>query len=202
MGAILVLAVAAAIALVSCAGTPSGGTEAAQTSNAGQFHGSGFAACPPAARTAAGNAAKSAGQRLPAVPLTCMDGSGRSVRLDQLTGRPMVVNLWASWCQPCGQELPAFARLAASAGQTLVVLGVSTKDDPGRAVAAGRDVGVRFANVFDPDVAVERSLGRTNLPITLLIGPDGVIRHVYAGPVLTDAALAQLVQQYLGVPVR
>ena len=192
-----VVLAAAAIALAGCAGPSGGATDTTRQSTSAQFRGSGFAACP-----AAGPATRPAtGKRLPAVALTCMDGTGRAVRLDQLTGKPMVVNLWASWCQPCGQELPAFSRLAASAGQNLVVLGVSTKDDPSRAVAAGRDVGVRFANVFDPGVAVERGLGRTGLPITVLVGADGGIRHVYAGPVLTDAALATLIQRYLGVRV-
>ena len=191
-------AVGAAIVLAGCAGPAGGATGTARESTPSQFRGSGFAACPPAGPAAPASTAK----RLPAVALTCMDGTGRRVRLDQLTGKPMVVNLWASWCQPCGQELPAFSRLAASAGHNLVVLGVSTKDDPGRAVAAGRDVGVRFANVFDPGTTVERSLGRTSLPVTVLVGADGGVRHVYAGPVLTDAALAQLVQRYLGVPVR
>jgi peroxiredoxin len=190
------LAALAVLALAGCAGS-SGATDTARTSIAGQFRGSGFAACPTPGKTPS-----VAPKRLPAIALTCMDGSGRTVRLDQLTGKPMVLNLWASWCQPCGKELPAFSRLAASAGHTLVVLGVSTKDDPGRAVAAGRDVGVQFANVYDPDVAVGRSLGRTSLPVTVLVGADGAIRYVYAGPVLTDQALAELVQQHLGVPVR
>lgn len=186
----------AVLVLAGCAGSSGGSTDTARTSTA-QFRGSGFAACP-----APGKTSSVAPKRLPAITLTCMDGSGHAVRLDQLTGKPMVLNLWASWCQPCGKELPAFSRLAASAGHTLVVLGVSTKDDPSRAVAAGRDINVRFANVYDPAVAVGRSLGRTSLPVTVFVGADGAIRHVYAGPVLTDSALAELVQQYLGVPVR
>jgi thiol-disulfide isomerase/thioredoxin len=155
------------------------------------FQGSGFAACPQ----------EGAKGRLPAVTVTCMDGSGRTVSLDRLTGRPMVVNLWASWCPPCGKEMPAFVRLHRKAGDNLVVLGVATKDDPDRALAAARDVGVHFANVFDPDAAVERGLGRANLPVTVFVDAKGTVKYTYAGPVLTDKKLADLVKQHLGVVV-
>ncbi|WP_163512286.1 TlpA family protein disulfide reductase [Fodinicola acaciae] len=155
------------------------------------FQGSGFAACPRPA----------AGGKLPAVTVTCMDGSGQTVSLDRLTGRPMVVNLWASWCAPCGQEMPAFQRLHSKARDNLVVLGVATKDDPTRSVQAAQDVGIRFANVFDPNAAVERGLGRANLPVTVFVDAKGAVTYLYAGPVLTDKALADLVKRYLGVVV-
>lgn len=175
----LVAAVVVAAVLAGCAAQPT------------PFRDTGFAACPqPGAKG-----------RLPAVTLTCMDGSGRTVSLDRLTGRPMVVNLWASWCAPCGQEMPAFVRLHRKASNNLVVLGVATKDDPSRAVAAARDIGVRFPNVFDPAAAVERGLGRANLPVTVFVDAKGTVKYTYAGPVLTDKALADLVKQHLGVVV-
>jgi thiol-disulfide isomerase/thioredoxin len=131
-----------------------------------------------------------------------MDGSGRAMRLDGPTGVPMVVNLWAPWCGPCAEELPAFQRLHATAGDELVVLGVVTESAAAQSVAAAKDFGLEFANVYDRGSVVLRALKRASLPVTVFVGPDGGIRHVYTGRALTDAALRALVRTYLGVVVR
>jgi thiol-disulfide isomerase/thioredoxin len=181
----LFAALAAAVLLAGCATTTP------------QFRDSGFAACPaPSAATAL------PGKALPAAELECMDGSGTRVPLDRPVGVPMVVNLWAPWCGPCAEELPAFQRLYADAGDALVVLGVVTKSDPGQTVSAARDLGLRFPNVFDRDEEVLRGLRQRGLPVTVFVGPDGGVRSVYKGGVLTDAALRGLVRTHLGVDVR
>jgi hypothetical protein len=56
--------------------------------------------------------------------------------------------------------------------------------------------------VYDRDGVVLRGLRRTAMPVTVLVGADGVVRRVYNGPVLTDAALRDLVRAHLGVVVR
>jgi cytochrome c biogenesis protein CcmG/thiol:disulfide interchange protein DsbE len=186
----LFAALAAAVLLAGCATTTP------------QFRDSGFAACPaPSAATALPGKALPA-TALPAAELECMDGSGTRMPLDRPVGVPMVVNLWAPWCGPCAEELPAFQRLYADAGDALVVLGVVTKSDPGQTVSAARDLGLRFPNVFDRDEEVLRGLRQRGLPVTVFVGPDGGVRSVYKGGVLTDAALRGLVRTHLGVDVR
>ena len=187
------LALAALVAGVLAAGCAGPAADPVPSST---FRDSGFAACPEpvsGARTA---------DSLSSTALQCMDGSGRSVSLDRPVGTPTVVNLWATWCAPCAEELPAFQRLHADAGDQLVVLGVVTDSAAAQSVAAAKDLHLSFANVYDRESAVLKGLRRASLPVTAFVGADGSIRHVYTGPALTDTALRDLVREHLGVVVR
>lgn len=156
----------------------------------------GFPPCPTRSPLAPSNTSD-----LPRLSLTCMDGSGEKFTLSTPLGKPMVINLWGSWCPPCGRELPAFVRLD-QAGDDVVVLGVVTEDSPSRARAAAGDLGVKFPNLWDREGKLRRKLGRNALPVTLFVDADGQIRHVHGGPVFDDASLRDATRRYLGVGVR
>jgi thiol-disulfide isomerase/thioredoxin len=188
-GRVFAVLVAAAVLLTGC-------SRAAEAPRQARFAGSGFAACPSPTD------ADGAGERLPAVTLECMDGSGTRVSLARGTGVPTVVNLWAPWCGPCAKELPAFQRLYADAGGRLTVLGVVTAADGTQSVDAARDLHLGFPNVYDRDQVVLRGVGERTLPVTVFVGPDGGVREVYKGGVLTDRALRSLVRTHLGLDVR
>jgi len=195
----LVAAGAAVLALAAgCSGGGADGSAEASSpgtaSTASAFVDSGFAACPAATGPASGALAEVAA-------LPCMDGSGAKVALGAPTGRPVVLNFWGSWCPPCGEELPAFVRLANRAGDRLAVVGVNTSDDAARAVAAAGELDVTFANVFDHDAAVRKALRINTLPATAFVSPSGEVVHVYRGTPLTDDTLGALVRRYLGVTV-
>jgi thiol-disulfide isomerase/thioredoxin len=74
-----------------------------------------------------------AGQPLPDTPI--LDASGKTVKLSDLKGRPMVVNMWATWCAPCRKEMPSLARLKAAYGDKLLVVPVSMDKAPLRETA-------------------------------------------------------------------
>jgi cytochrome c biogenesis protein CcmG/thiol:disulfide interchange protein DsbE len=187
------LALAALVAGVLAAGCAGPAVDRVPPST---FRDSGFAACPAPASGAP------AADSLSSTALQCMDGSGRSVSLDRPIGTPTVVNLWATWCAPCAEELPAFQRLHADAGNELVVLGVVTDSAATQSVAAAKDLDLRFANVYDRESTVLKGLRRASLPVTAFVGADGGVRHVYTGPALTDTELRDLVREHLGVVVR
>jgi len=175
-------AIALLAAVASCSATPPEDTTPVP-----------FAACPAA------SAAPTAGDA-PDVALPCMAG-GHPVRLSAL-GRPAVVNLWASWCEPCRDELPAIQRFADRAGDRVLVLGVVSGDTRSAASGTAEDLGVRFPAVFDDDKAVLRDVGKTALPVTLFIDGTGRIREVYAsGTPLDEQSLTSLVRDHLGVSV-
>ncbi|MEH0934420.1 TlpA family protein disulfide reductase [Micromonospora psammae] len=154
----------------------------------------------PAATGAATSASTGdAGARLPELSLSCFTG-GAPVALRDVRG-PLVVNLWASWCAPCRQELPAFQRLSERSAGKLQVLGVNNRDSRGGAQSIGEDFGVRFPMLFDQGGALQRELKRNAMPLTLLVDAGGRIRHVDSSGALDDARLTELVRRHLGVEV-
>jgi cytochrome c biogenesis protein CcmG/thiol:disulfide interchange protein DsbE len=141
---------------------------------------------------------------LPDLELPCLGvagGPGPALPLRRLTGRPTVVNLWASWCAPCREELPAFARLARDAGSRLRVVGVASQDREGAAAEYAADSGLPFPSLFDADGELGRGLRRPALPVTVFVGADGAVAEIYQGAALTDTTLRALVRQELGVDV-
>ena len=130
--------------------------------------------------------------------LPCL-GDGPDVRLAGLRGAPTVINLWASWCTPCRDELPLFADLAAT-GKVRVV-GISVQDDPGASLSLLTDVDVHYASVMDYDGVTKAALRWVGLPMTLFVSEDGVVTHVERGQITTAEQLDSLVAQTLGVEV-
>ncbi|MFG1675677.1 TlpA family protein disulfide reductase [Micromonospora sp. NPDC049282] len=151
----------------------------------------------PASAAPASNGA--AGDPLPDLTLNCFTG-GTPVKLREVKG-PAVLNVWASWCQPCRKELPAFQRLSERADGRFQVIGVNSRDSRGGAQSIGEDFGVGFPMLVDQGDAFERALERSAFPLTVLVGADGRIRHIEGTGALDDARLAKLVQTHLGVRV-
>jgi len=185
--AVLVIAVLAA----ACTSTASPATPSSSAGTEPVL-----AACPaPGAPAGAG--------ALPDLSLPCLGAveGAATVPLRRLTGRPMVVNLWASWCGPCREELPALARLSRAAGDRLRVIGVASLDVPANSISFASDSRLPFPSLQDRDGDLERGLRRNGLPVTVLVRADGAVAYVYQGAPLTDATLRDLVQDRLGVHV-
>ncbi len=158
--------------------------------------------CPAASSAspvAGGPAASSPTVRLPDLRLACLTG-GELVPLAHL-GRPMVLNLWASWCAPCRAELPQLEKFSHRAGDGVLVLGVVTGDTRSAAISVADDFGVGFPAVFDPDRRFLTEIGRAALPVTIFADADGRVRHVDSSGALTEARLSELTMTHLGVRV-
>ena len=156
-----------------------------------------FASCVTVSSASAVTAANGRTEpQLPDVTLPCAAG-GPPVALRDLRG-PLVLALWASWCQGCKQELPALQRLADTG--TVPVLGVITEDlRTGAPEWFAHDFGVSFPSVQDPTGSLKQQLGETLLPLTIIVRPDGkLITH--RAPVLDDESLRALVAEHLDLP--
>src|SRR3712207_3528365 len=111
---------------------------------------------------------------------------------------PTVVNLWGSWCFPCRTEMPEFQKVHRDLGDKVRFLGVDTKDFERPARVAIQNAAITYANVFDKDERIKRSVNARSLPTTVLIGTDGRIKNVHVGE-LTAAELRAQITKHLGV---
>lgn len=114
-----------------------------------------------------------AGSPAPAAAFEAPDG--RPARLADFRGRPVLVNLWATWCAPCVAEMPALDRLARRAGDGLVVLTVS-QDLEGRRVVDpffARGQFRRLQPYVDPRNELPLALGAAGLPMSILYDASG-----------------------------
>jgi cytochrome c biogenesis protein CcmG/thiol:disulfide interchange protein DsbE len=129
------------------------------------------------------------GEPAPDFSLTTLDGD--QVRLSDYKGTPVVLNFWASWCNPCREEFPLLRKAYANADGKWHLVGVNTEDlieSDGRTFA--RKQKATWPSGYDADRAVKKGFGVTGLPETFFIDADGVIRsHVILG--LTQDVLDQ-----------
>lgn len=131
-----------------------------------------------------------AGAGFPDQVLSCL-GRGPAVQMSGLSGKPTVVNLWASWCEPCRREAPRFGRAAGAVGSKVRFLGVDIKDDPGAARAFLSEFTIRYPQVTDPDGTFLAQLHLPGLPVTYLLDRNGRVVYQHIGE-MHDADIADL----------
>lgn len=154
----------------------------------------GLASCPRVRPAAPGTK----GPALPAVTLPCL-GKGPAVPMGGLRG-PAVLNLWATWCDPCRAEAPLFQRLHAS-GAKVRVLGVDSQDSgPNAALWFAIDRKLHYPDVYDAGgrLAVAARAGK-GLPVTLFVDRAGRVVYKKFGPYRSYSALTADVHAHLGV---
>ena len=117
---------------------------------------------------------------------------------DDLGGRPLVLNVWASWCTPCRKEMPAFQSVYAQARGKVGFLGVDYLDEESAARRLAADTGVTYPLAADPKGTEVAKLGVTALPTTLFFSADGVLRGRRFGELNADR-LRAAIRTYLGL---
>jgi thiol-disulfide isomerase/thioredoxin len=123
------------------------------------------------------------------------DADGKTVRIADFRGRPVVLNIWAKWCAPCVTELPLLNRLQQKGG-TLAVLAVAV-DEPDPTKVRGFLVNhgmTALTPYLDPDNVFAKALRIREIPVSLLINKDGYARVRVDAPVdwFSGAAVALL----------
>ncbi len=111
-------------------------------------------------------------------------------------GKPVVVNIWASWCAPCRTEMPLLQDAADEYEGRAVILGVASNDDPAAALQFLRDLDLTYPNLFDVSGEVRVALGLTAYPTTYVFGADGKIRARVNGGI-SEQRLAALIEDAL-----
>lgn len=138
---------------------------------------------------------------LPDVALDCL-GAGPKVRLSDLRGTPMVLNVWAAWCTNCEREMPLLADAQSKAGTKLRFFGVHYKAPRDYGLRSAVDFGVSFPSVHDEDGdVIVRELKAYAPPQTFFVSADGRIAGHKIGEIRSAKELDALIEQYLGVTV-
>jgi thiol-disulfide isomerase/thioredoxin len=115
--------------------------------------------------------------------------NGPDRKLSEFRGKPLVINVWASWCPPCLQEMASLERLAWSeAGQKFTVIGISTDDYPEAAKARLRKNSATLNHYIDKNLELENMLGADHLPLTLLVDAKGRVLSKTTGAREWDSA--------------
>lgn len=143
-----------------------------------------------------------AGQRGPAFRLRTLDGGTAS--LEDWRGQAVVLNFWATWCQPCTLEMPTLERLwRAYRGRGLVVVGVAVDRGAPRALLDPyvRNLGLTFPVLLDPDMTTAGAWRVTGIPATFLIRPGGEVVGMAIGAREWDSAeMRALIDSLLPAP--
>ncbi len=101
--------------------------------------------------------------------------------LAALFGRPVVLNFWATFCEPCRDEVAVFATLRKTYGDAVPLVTVSQDEVPGAAAAYLAAHGVDAIAVDDPDRKIFARYTVTPIPVTLILAPNGAVSHVSVG---------------------
>ena len=132
--------------------------------------------------------------------------AGAPTSIDQLKGRVVLLDFWASWCGPCRMLAPRLSALKDKFGaQGLSVVGITT-DDAEKAAVFAEKTQMRYGIVVDKEGATSRAYGVTALPTMLLVDKKGVVREVFIGydpgaDARVEAALKTLLAETAPPPV-
>lgn len=114
------------------------------------------------------------GQTLPDATMRGLNGPARN--LAEFRGKRLIINVWASWCGPCRAEMASLERLAWRDDADFNIIGISTDDYPDRARAFLQASNATISHFIDFQLHLERMLGASRLPLTLLVDADGKVK--------------------------
>jgi len=108
---------------------------------------------------------------------------GREVSLASLQGKVVVLNFWATWCQECRSEMPAFEQLHREFSvQGLALVGINAREETATIREYAKELGLTFPLIVDPKGTINAAYGVIGLPTTFLIARDGRAVALAVGP--------------------
>jgi thiol-disulfide isomerase/thioredoxin len=138
---------------------------------------------------------------LPAPAVSFIDLSGNTVSLSEFTGKIVLVNLWATWCEPCLREMPSLERLQLRLGEKITVVAVSEDRGGGKTVEPFIDkLELKSIKTYlDPKSTAERAFKVQGLPTTFLIDRKGrVLGRVEGAAEWDSPELLDILKPFLG----
>jgi thiol-disulfide isomerase/thioredoxin len=106
--------------------------------------------------------------------------TGKSQVLSDFRGKPLIINVWASYCPPCLAEMGSLERLYKKYGRQFNLIGITIDDYPDRAKGFLQKAKTSFPHFIDQKLILENMLGADRIPLTLLIDANGkIVNKVY-----------------------
>jgi cytochrome c biogenesis protein CcmG/thiol:disulfide interchange protein DsbE len=134
-----------------------------------------------------GSAGTAPAPAAPSFSLAVLGHSGQKVALSDYAGRPLIVNFFASWCEPCQQETPLLARFYRTEHGKVAIVGLDENDVLGSAMSFTRKEGVGYPVGFDPGVIAASAYGVAGLPQTFFLNAKHrIVDRVFGAVTLAD----------------
>ena len=121
-----------------------------------------------------------------AVPFNLKTLEGKAAGLETFRGKPLVINFFASWCDPCREEMPVINELAAKAGGNYQVLGIAVEDSRAAVSEYVKEAKLVFPIALDLNSTVKRAYRIFGPPATFFVDGQGVIRDIVMGPITSE----------------
>lgn len=126
----------------------------------------------------------SVGSEAPPLSAVTIDGTTRTRTLKDYEGKVVLLNVWATWCEPCRVEMPSIEKLHrefAPRGLAVVAVSVDEAGTEDHIREFVRELGLTFEILHDPAKAISRDWQITGYPETFVIGREGTIRKKVIG---------------------
>jgi cytochrome c biogenesis protein CcmG/thiol:disulfide interchange protein DsbE len=133
------------------------------------------------------------GEPLPQAELTRLVPEGGTASLDDYSGRWVLANVWASWCNPCRDEAPMLERFSRDHRSDVAVVGIDTQDNTDDALDFVDEFGLTYVQLHDGSGDYADEIGTTGVPESILIAPDGDVAYHVPGAV-TESILRDQIE--------
>jgi cytochrome c biogenesis protein CcmG, thiol:disulfide interchange protein DsbE len=130
---------------------------------------------------------------MPGIPFELRTLDGKAISLESFRGKPLVMNFFASWCEPCREEMPIINDLAAKAASNdYSVLAVAVEDSRSAVTQYAKESKLAFPIALDLNSTVKRAYRIFGPPATFFIDRQGIIRDIIIGPLTPERASTAL----------
>jgi cytochrome c biogenesis protein CcmG/thiol:disulfide interchange protein DsbE len=122
-----------------------------------------------------------------------IDINKNKIKLSELSGAVVFINFWATWCEPCINELPSIEELSklTSGNPKFKLITILFKDDESSAFNFMKENGYTFPIYLNPEGSAAKNFGITGVPETFIIDKKGILRNKIIGPAEWDSPRAR-----------